>query len=341
MRLVWLIPVAVVLAFVVLSQSLYVVNEWDQVVVTQFGRPIGKPVTSPGLHFKTPFIQDVHRYEKRLLRWDGDRHDTITKDRKTIHIDVSARWRISDALRFKEEVTTVERATRVLDGIIASAVRNEITQYDLYEVVRSTNRIREAEITIPQEGMDAEQLEEMVQEETQIAREAPELETDEDGNYIVGRPLVSERILERARSSLAEEGVGIEVEDILLKEFNYTSEVEQQVYAQMNEELKRIATGVRSHGQQRAERRLGEMQRELETIQSEAQRDSERIRGAGDATATDIYAQAYLKNPSFYGFMRTLEAQKRAMGENHTLIIGSDGPFYRILQDHRMLQEGN
>ncbi len=341
MKLLWLIPVMVVLAIVMLSQSLYVVNEWDQVVVTQFGRPIGDPVTKPGLHFKTPFIQDVHRYERRLLRWDGDRHDTITKDRKTIHIDVSARWRISDALRFKEEVTTVERATRVLDGIIASAVRNEITQYDLYEVVRSTNRIREAEITIAQEGMDPQQLQELVEEETLMARrEAPELETDEEGNYVVGRPLVSERILERARASLAEEGVGIEVEDILLKEFNYTSEVEQQVYAQMNEELNRIATGVRSHGQQRAERRRGEMQRELDTIQSKAQRESERIRGEGDATATDIYARAYLQDPDFYTFMRTLEAQQRAMGENHTLIIGSDGPFYRLLQDHRLLQGG-
>ncbi len=337
MRLVWLIPIGVVLAIVVVSQSLFVVNEWEQAVVTQFGRPIGDPIVKAGLHFKAPFVQDVHRYEKRLLRWDGERHDTITKDRKTIHIDVSARWRISDALRFKEEVTTVQRGNQILDGIITSAVMNEIAQYNLYEVVRSTNRIREAEITFQLEGMDDDDVE-LQQQEAFLGHETPELETDEEGEYMAGRPLVAYRILERARASLADEAVGIELEDILLKAFNYTSEVEQQVFAQMNEELKKIATRFRSQGQQRAEQRRGEMLRELETIQSAAQRDAERIRGTGDAAATDIYAQAYLQNPDFYTFLRTLEAQRRAMGENHTLIISSDGPFYQLLQDHRLLQ---
>ncbi len=336
MKAVWFIPAVVVIGIIVLSQSLFVINEWNQAVVTQFGRPIGDPITQAGLHFKLPFVQDVHRYEKRLLRWDGDRHDTITKDRKTIHIDVSARWRVSDALRFKEEVTTIHRGSQILDGIITSAVMNEIAQYNLYEVVRSTNRIREAEITFQLEGMEEEEIAAMDQE-VFFGHETPELLTDEEGHYLAGRPLVAERILERAQASLADEGVGIELEDILLKTFNYTSEVEQQVFLQMNEELKKIATRFRSQGQQRAEQRRGEMQRELETISSEAQRDAEGIRGAGDATATDIYARAYLQDPSFYSFLRTLEAQRKAVGENHTLIIGSDSPFYQLLRDHRLL----
>jgi modulator of FtsH protease HflC len=336
MKALWFIPIFGVLGLVVLSQSLFVVNEWEQAVVTQFGRPIGQPVTEAGLHFKTPFVQDVHRYERRLLRWDGERHDTITKDRKTIHIDVSARWRITDALRFKEEVTTVERGQQILDGIITSAVMNEVAQYNLYEIVRSTNRIREAEITFRLEGMDEDEAE-IEQDEGFLGAETPELDTDAEGNYRAGRPLVADRILRRAQASLADEAIGIELEDILLKAFNYTSQVEQQVFAQMNEELKKIATRFRSQGQQRAEQRRGEMLRELETIRSEAQRDSERIRGSGDAQATEIYAEAYERDPEFYMFLRTLEAQRRAVGENHTLVIGADGPFYRVLQDHRLL----
>lgn len=360
-RTVAIVAGALVLA-VLVFQSVFVVREWEQVVVTQFGRPVGQPVTQAGLHFKKPFVQDLHRFDRRLLRWDGERTHTITKDRKTIQVNVTARWRISDAHQFLMSVGTQQRAHRRLDGIMESAVKNEIAQYDLYEVVRSTNRIRDADISFvpavlpgPPEvdGASAEAPEAgdaaapagkpvAVAEEPEDRREpsgrqVPALRQDDGGAYLAGRPLVARRILERARRVLAQDDtkLGIELQDVLIRTFNYTPEVEKQVYLQMNEELKKIATRFRSLGQRRAEERRGAMIRELETIESRAAREAEQIRGRADAEAAEIYAKAYDTDAEFYSFMRTLEAERRAIGENHTLVIDASSPFYRLLQSGR------
>lgn len=338
----WVI-LGIALAFVLAVgfQSFYVVNEWEQAVLTQFGRPVGEPVTEAGLHFKAPFVQDVHRFDRRLLRWDGERHTTITKDRKTILVDVTARWRISDAKRFLMSVQTVERAHRRLDGIMESAVKNEIAKFGLFEVVRSTNRIQNAELSFAPEEVLADAGEEERQSFRTLGKQIPPLPMDGE-RYLAGRPVATERILASARRVLGDDQtrLGIELVDVMIKTFNYTSEVEQQVYLQMNEELKKISARFRSQGRRRAEEKRGQMTRDLERISSEAEREAERVRGAGDAKATDIYAQAYSADPDFYAFLRTLEAQKTAIGGNHTLFVSTSSPFYRLLEDRQLLERG-
>lgn len=353
MSLRWILASAAAIAAVVLAyQSFYRVSEWDQVVITQFGRPVGEPVTGAGLHLKKPFVQDVHRFDRRLLRWDGERTHTITKDRKTIQVNVTARWRISDGRQFLMSVQTQERAHRRLDGIMESAVKNEIAQFDLYEVVRSTNRIQSARLSFAPDDPTGEadptdagpEAEEEEAPPANVPRpvvtsgmQVPALRQDEAGNYLAGRPLIARRILERARRVLAAEGtnLGIELQDVLIRTFNYTPEVEKQVYLQMNEELKKIATRFRSNGQRRAEERRGAMIRELETIESEAVRESEQIRGRADADAAETYARAYSADADFYGFTRTLEATRKSVGANHTLVIDASSPFYRLLHSAR------
>ncbi len=332
------VGILLVLGAIVLSQSAYTINEWEQVIITEFGKPVGEPIDEAGLHFKTPFIQEVHRFDKRLLRWDGERHRTITKDRKTILIDVTARWRIADAKQFLMSVQTVERAHRRLDGIMESAVKNEIANFNLYEVVRSTNQIidQQAEIAALRE---ADEKAGRPAVSFTLGKQVPALETGPDGRLLAGRPVVNQRIIENARRVLSSETtkLGIEIDDVLIKAFNYTGEVERQVYLQMNEELKKIATRFRAQGRRRAEEKRGEMVRELETIESGAVRDAERIRGEADAEATRIYAEAYGQDADFYAFLRTLEALKTAVGENHVLVVSTDAPFYEVMGDARAL----
>jgi len=328
------------LAVVTFSASVYSVHEWEQVIITEFGKPVGEPVTAPGLHFKRPLIDTVHRYDKRLLRWDGERHRTITKDRKTILIDVTARWRIADPKAFLTSVQTVSRAHRRLDGIMESAVKNEIAKFDLFEIVRSTNRIHLSS----KAAADAALIEEQAADQTPeveisrfLAKPVPPLPQDEAEAYLAGRPVVLGKIISNARKVLDSEGskLGIEIEDVLIKAFNYTDEVEEQVFLQMNEELKKIATRFRSQGTRRAEERRGTMLRDIEILSSEAAREAEQIRGRADAMATEIYAEAYSKDPDFYTFFRTLEAQREVLGANHTLVISTDSPLYQLLSEAR------
>ncbi len=321
------------LAFLVYN-SLYTVNEWEQAVVTQFGEIKGDPVTEAGLHFKLPFVQQVHLFDRRLLRWDGSEWTLYTKDRRAIVVDVTARWRIVNARAFLESIGgDTARALVRLDGIIEGAVRNEISQYDLFEVVRSSNLILDRDEDIP--AVVIEDGEEIIPEDldlTTMGGEMPPLELDADGNYTAGRPVVIAGILNRARERLEEIGLGIQLEDILIKQVNYTAAIEENVYRQMNAELQKISAGFRSLGQQRAEQRLGEMERELATIQSEAVERSERIRGIAEAEAINIYAEAYNADPEFFTFLRTLQAYEQALGKNSTLILGTDSPLFELFK---------
>ena len=311
--------------------SLYTISEWEQAVITEFGEVVGDPVTDAGLHAKLPW-QQVHRFDSRLQRWDGRQTTTITRDRKTVNVDVTARWRIDDAKQFLEAVNSINQADTRLNGIIAGAVKDEIAKYDLYEVIRSSNGILDIddeELSIDLESGDMAEI--SVEEVATLGSDLPELRTAPDGAYLAGRPIVLKGILAEARKRLAQIGLGIDLEDILIKQLNYTQEIESNVYAQMNAELQKISAGFRSNGKKRAEQRLGEMERELARINSEAEQRAQLIRGQAEAEAIKIYAEAYNEDPEFYRFLRTLEAYGKSLGGNSRILIGSGSPFFDLL----------
>lgn len=331
-----LIGAAVVLGLLVFLafNSLFIVREWEQVVVTQFGEIQGEPIEAAGLHVKVPFIQEVHRFERRLLRWDGDPFTLYTSDRRTIRVNVTARWRIEDAAAFLPRVRTVERANQLLSQLIEGSLRDRIGQFELYEVVRSSNGILggapgtalaldsavEAEI-----DMDLEEI-------VTLGREIKELRQDPQGRYLAGRPIVTAKILELARARTAEVGLGIHLEDILIKQLNYTDDIESNVYAQMNAELGKISAGFRSHGRKNAEAKLGEMEKELARIESAALEQASEIRGRAEAEAMRIYAAAFNRNPDFYRFLRTLETYEETLGANSSVILSTESELFDLLK---------
>jgi modulator of FtsH protease HflC len=314
--------------------SLYTVNEWEQAIVVQFGEIKGDPVTEAGLHVKLPFVQQVHKFDRRLLRWDGRETTTITKDRKTININITARWRIANVRTFLETIGSTELAATRLNGIIEGAVKDEIAKYDLYEVVRSSNRILEMDTerlttsgVAEGEDFDAAEL-----DLAGLGGSAPPLPVDGKGTYRAGRPFVIAGILREARQRLDQVGIGIHLEDVLIKQLNYSAAIESNVYAQMNAELQKISAGFRSIGRQRAEQRLGEMELELATIQSQAIEQSERIRGQAEAESIKIYAEAYNQDPAFYDFLRTLQSYLTILGPNGTLLLQTDSEILGLLK---------
>jgi len=329
-----LILSAVILAVVIILAgfSLFTVNEWEQAVVTQFGEVVGEPITEAGLKFKLPW-QVVRKYEKRLLRWDGSETTTITRDRRTININVTARWRIANARRFLETIGSVNQADARLNGIIAGAVKDEIAKFELFEVVRSSNRIIDQERKLMPNQIPDEITDQMEADDlATLGATLPRLQQDSEDNYVVGRPIVLDNILKEARRRLLQIDLGIEVEDVLVKQLGYIQEIESNVYAQMNAELEKIAAGFRSSGQQLAEERLGEMQRELAIIESSAIERSQRIRGKAEAESIKIYAEAYNRDPDFYAMLRSLEASEKILKKNSTLVITTESPLYRILK---------
>tara|TARA_R100000027_G_scaffold50104_2_gene38732 strand:+ start:16890 stop:17954 length:1065 start_codon:yes stop_codon:yes gene_type:complete len=330
----WIIGAMVaIIAAATAWTSLYTISEWEQAVITQFGEVVGDPVTEAGLHVKLPW-QQVQRFDSRLQRWDGRQTTTITRDRKTVNIDVTARWRISDAKQFLEAIRSINQADTRLNGVIAGAVKDEIAKYDLYEVIRSSNRILNLDTEELSIDLDPDQLEEItVKEVATLGSDLPELRQSANGNYLAGRPIVLQGILQEARKRLAQIGLGIELEDILIKQLNYTQEIESNVYAQMNAELQKISAGFRSQGKKRAEQRLGEMERELARISSEAEQRAQIVRGQAEAKAIRIYAEAYNQDPDFYRFLRTLQAYQKGLGPNSRILIGSGSPFFELLNE--------
>lgn len=314
--------------------SLFIVREWEQVVITQFGEIQGEPIREAGLHYKTPFVQDLHRFERRLVRWDGAPFTLYTSDRRTIQVDVSARWRIEDASAFLPRVRTVERGNERLSQLIEGALRDEIGKYDLFEVVRSTNRVLHdgSDLAMGMQG-DETELDIDMEDIATLGRELRELPQDDEGNYTAGRPVVNAGILEEARNRINEARLGIYVEDILLMQLNYTSDIESNVYAQMNAELEKISAGFRSHGHKNAEQRLGEMERELAGIESAAMQEAQGIRGHAEAEAIEIFAAAYNRDPEFYRFLRTLETYEETLRQNSSLIISTESALFDLLKN--------
>ena len=307
------VAVLAIVAFVavaVLSSALFTVKETEQVVLTQFGKPVGKPIKTPGLKLKMPFVQDVHAFDKRFLEWDGDPNQIPTKDKRFIWVDSYARWRITDPLLFFQRLRDEQGAQSRLDDILDGETRNTIAKHELIDLVRSTNR----------PFVVAEDIAELSQPE---AAERVEF----------GRDKLTEEVLENARRRTGD--LGIEILDFRIKQINYVDEVRQEVYARMISERKRIAERYRSEGAGEAARIAGEKERELRVIESEAYRAAQEIRGKADAAAADIYAAAYNRDPEFYRFLKSMGTLEESFDAETMLLLSTDSELLRYLNAAR------
>ena len=309
MRREAIILLALAALVVVVAASAYRVTETEQIIITQFGNPVGDPVTEPGLHFKVPFIQRANFFEKRFLEWDGSPNQVPTRDKRFIWVDTYARWRIVDPLRFFQRLRDELGAQSRLDDILDGETRNTVARYDLIELVRSTNR-----------DPDDVQLE---SEEEEVILE----------QIAMGREMLASEIFTRASTRTAD--LGIELLDLRFKRISYVDEVQQDVFARMVAERQRIAELYRSEGQGEAARIQGERERELQRIQSEAFREAEELRGKADAEATGVYAEAYRRDADFYAFTRSLETYEKVMDSSTMFILGTDSEFLRYLENVR------
>ena len=299
------------IAVIVLTQTLYTVSEADQVVITQFGRPVGEAITEPGLKAKVPFIQVVNRFEKRFLEWDGDPNQIPTRDKKFIYVDTYARWRISDPLQFFRRLTNERGAISRLNDILDGETRNVIAKHDIEETVRSENR----------SPIPSDDLSDILDSLMTIS---------------VGREELQRMVLEAANQQTR--GLGIEVLDFRIKRVNYVEEVRTQVYERMRSERFRIAERFRSEGQGQASRINGEKERELRTIQSEAFRVSEEIMGQADARAAGIYSSAYnrsARSRNLYEFVKSMETLERSLDTTAVIVLGTDSELFRYLKQMR------
>lgn len=298
----------VLVAFIILIDALYVVSETNQVIITQFGEPKGEAIIKPGMHIKAPFIQKANFFEKRWLEWDGDINQIPTKDKKYIWVDTYARWRISDPLLFFQRLRDERGAQSRLDDIIDGETRNAVANFDLIEIVRSSNR--EFEVT--------EELADILD----LSSAIPEIE--------IGREKIAQIILEKASKITPE--FGIELKDVRIKRVNYVEEVQRKVFDRMIAERQRIASKYRSEGDGRSAEISGEKELELKKIQSEAYKTAQEIKGEADARATKIYALAYNLDPEFYQFMKTLETYQASLDKQTWFLLSTETEFLKYLK---------
>lgn len=303
----YVIGFVVLLALFLLVSSVYIIDETKQVVITQFGRPIGEPIDGAGLHLKLPFIQDANYFEKRLLEWDGMPTEISAQDKVFIEIDTYARWRIIDPLQFFRSVRNETGAQSRLDNIIDAATRDFVTSHLLIEVVRSSNR------------------------KMQIIETELDIETRSKIDSIrVGRNKISDGVLNASKTKVLE--YGIELVDVRIKRINYIQSVRQKVFERMIAERLRIAEKYRSEGQGKKAEIEGDMEKELQKITSEAYRMAQEIKGKADAEAIQIYARAYDRDPEFYSFLNTLESYKKTIDENSTIILTTDNDYMKYME---------
>jgi membrane protease subunit HflC len=316
-----LVVVVLIVIGVIAWSSLFVVKETEQVVVTQLGRPVGEPITQAGLHFKLPLIQKANFFEKRVLKWDGNPNQIPTKDKKYIWVDSTARWRIKDPLLFLMRAGSVPTALSRLDGIIDAVVRDHVSYNFLEELVRSEGW----------EDAKAKLLEAGVQEFQLLLKSVEGTETGEIlfAPVIKGREKITREMVADASQLVPE--FGIELLDIRIKRINYVDSVQEKVFERMVSERKRIAAQYRSEGEGERAAILGEMERELAKISSEAFRTSQEIRGRADATATQIYANTFGRDPEFYQFYRSLEFYQGFNNPRSTFVLSSDADLFRYL----------
>lgn len=307
----FVILAVIVVLFIVLSNGVYIVDETEQVIITRFGEPVGKPITYAGLHFKEPFVQKAIFFEKRIMQWDGDSNQIPTSDKKYILVDTFARWRIVDPLKFFQSVNNERNAQSRLDDIMDGFTRDYITEELLIEVVRNSNRPM---------AISTEEQDELILQADSLMIEK-------------GRNAITDSILAKVRQMTPQ--YGIEVLDIRIKQVNYIEEVQQKVFDRMISERRRIAQLYRSEGQGNMAEIQGQMTRELQRIESEAYRRAQQIRGEGDAVAADIYARAYSRDSEFYAFTRTLDSYKSALDSTSTIILGTDSEYLKYLKNLR------
>jgi membrane protease subunit HflC len=305
-----IIGVLAFLGLIVLFSSAFIVDETKQGIITQFGKPVGDPITDPGIHFKVPIIQTVHFFEKRFLAWDGAPNQIPTKDKRFIWVDSYARWRIIDPLLFFQRVRDERGAQTRLDDILDGETRNAVANNNLVEIIRSTNR----------ELQVSEVLEEMKDSEITLKIQ-------------LGREKLTRFIIEAASPRLKE--LGIELLDLRFKRINYVEEVQKKIYERMITERKRIADKFRSEGQGEAAKIIGNKERDLKQIQSEAYRTAQEIKGKSDAEATAIYARVYNQSSEardFYQFLKTMDTYKTTLGARDWLVLSTKGDFFKFLQ---------
>ena len=308
-----LLSVLVVGLFLLMS-SIYTVNEVEQVIITQFGKPVGQPVTEAGLKFKVPFIQEVNPIDKRVLEWDGAPSDMPTKDKLYISVDLFARWRIVDPLQYFLRLRDERSAQSRLDDILGSETRNAVAKHELIEIIRTTKDrvpLRDSILSAAEQKLDMGTL-------VPIEK---------------GRKLVEKEIYNEAAKKVLV--FGIELLDIRFKRINYNQSVRPKIYDRMISERRQIAERFLSEGNGEAARIRGNRVRELNKIQSEAYRQVEEIRGLADAKATAIYADAYNQSPEaveFYEFTRTMASYETTIGENTTLVLSTDSDLFKFLK---------
>ena len=302
------LPIGILILFllVLAARGFYTVDETEQVVITQFGAPVGKTITEAGLHFKWPW-RKANYFAKNILEWDGDPSQIPTMDKTFIWVDVFARWMIVDALQFFEKVNNEIAAQGQLDSILNATTRNMVQSHHLIELVRNSNRKMEV-LTSPIEG-----------------RADPVAARVE-----VGRGQLMRMVQDRAEPKLKE--LGIELVDVRVKRINYIEDVQQRVFERMIAERKQIAEKFRSEGQGERQKIEGRMGKELKTIQAEAYRKSEEIKGKADAAAAGIYAQAYGQDPEFYSLVKTLDLYKILPEKQIDLFISTDSEFFKYLK---------
>ncbi len=302
--------IIVVILVIALFAAAYVVDETEQVIITQFGKAVGDPIKDPGLYFKIPWFQTANYFPKNLLEWDGDPGQVPTLDKTFISVDTFARWKIVDPLKFFQTVNNPQAALGRLDDIIGSTVRNFITSYNLIETVRNTNR----ELTV-ETGAD------------QVRETGSSL-----GEVALGRGGITKGILEQAQPKV--KNFGILLIDVKIKRLNYTERVRQSVYNRMIKEREQKAEEYRSEGQGEARKIEGGVEKEFQQIPSEAYKTAQEIKGKADGEATEIYARAFGRDPDFYSFMQTLDIYKEAIGKETSIILSTDSEFLKYFKGY-------
>jgi membrane protease subunit HflC len=319
-----ILPVAAILLVLVFS-CFFTVQEGHQALVTQFGKPVGGPYGEAGLYFKIPMIQEVHMFDKRLLKWDGKPNEIPTRDKKYIWVDTTARWRIVDPLLYLQTVGNEVGASSRLDDIIDSTVRDMVSSNLLVELVRSADW----DPTPPSDSPLAKVV-------------TPLLPTDDAGGQVpggaaaeplevkVGRQLITRSMLTEAAKLTKQ--YGIELLDVEIKRINYVETVQKRVFERMISERKRIASQYRSEGEGEKARILGTMEKELARVRSEAYRTAQETRGRGDAKATTIFGQSFGQDPQFYSMFKTLETYRSLPADKAELILSTDGDYFKFLK---------
>jgi modulator of FtsH protease HflC len=304
---------AVIIALIIImaGNPFYIVSEGRQAIVTQFGDPVGDPVTAAGLHLKVPFIQKVTYFEKRILEWDGYPNQIPTKDKRYILVDTTARWRIINALKFYKSVTNEQGAQTILDGIIDAAVRDSVTAQNLIEIVRTTNNIID----------DKEILEANIGFIDEGALDRVDF----------GREEIRSEIITNAKKDIKDR-YGIELLDLRIKRVNYVDEVRRKAYERMIAERKRAAEQYRSEGRGVRADIEGQTEKELKSILSEAYKTSQVVKGEADAKSAKIYADAYNKDPEFFAFTKTLETYNETIDKGTSLILTTDSEYFKYLK---------